>query len=1027
MMYKFQLTLGGVFYPVIVGTVFLLATIFSSFSILATPVPIRLDVNNGLPSNHIYRMLVDRNGYLWLATPQGAVRYNGYETIVFDLSSGLPSNDVWNLHEDNQGRIWIQCICPSLGYIYDNRYKDVVIEHPPAQLYPRMWNYEHGILLYSQYDHNSQGKIFIEKNDTLYGYNAGSIISLLFDSQKREVICVEKLTDDLVYPKSVYKKGFSSGHIIQEDRFLYPVQKPVGALIGSFSKYIIHKGLRGNELVIFDVINASWQVITLPETDGSLQASVFNALDTTLYMAAGGSLYRFDVTDSFRQTRKYDIKGAMSSAVSNVLHDTLWGACIGTFDQGIYLRYSNDAVFTPKADHLTGAYRYAGHGYGNRHFWWNRVNHTLAAVDAAGKIMYRSYRDMATILKIVPWNDRESLLLHMNTLYLLDHQTGTITPFFQHKNLSPHNDPLLNKYLEDNHLMRYLDIAIADTNELFLLSRSGLYRIYREAAGFSAQLLQYGQGKRTTELFTEIVYDPVQQVVWAYNSNSVMRYNRDGSSIIVPHDRLGTPIFHNIEKLFVDTRYGNIFMKEFDRLTVFNIYTGRYRRLYPELNLEKSQVCLRDDWLIVAGRFGVTADKITGTNTIRRGAFYENVKSSYYKDVLDVHLTATEIIMNTDRGILSVPLPGGEQDTDIYPGFRQLPYHFLLGYQGHWRQLHHGDTLMLDQDNMQLRLDIVRPSGNGKLKYQYRLGNNDGVWEILHGNELMLSGLIPGKPVWLSIQATDQVWKSKEMDICLYMVPYWWQTDTARKIIWITGLFTVVALIYGIIWITKRIVVRNNFRRNMHMQMELKSIYAQINPHFIFNTLNSALLLIKAKKNQDAYRHVSKFSRLLRAYIKSSRNRFITIAEETENLRNYIELQQIRFKDKFDYEIVLDDSSEVRSMRIPSLLLQPIVENAVSHGLLNKKDKGMLRIHFKKGTGEQSVICTIEDDGVGRKETKQLRDSSSLKSESYGDLLIEDLVRVFNKYEGTNIRIVYTDKVPPLSGVLVTIYIEKTI
>ncbi len=208
------------------------------------------------------------------------------------------------------------------------------------------------------------------------------------------------------------------------------------------------------------------------------------------------------------------------------------------------------------------------------------------------------------------------------------------------------------------------------------------------------------------------------------------------------------------------------------------------------------------------------------------------------------------------------------------------------------------------------------------------------------------------------------------------------------------------------------------------MELELKSLYAQINPHFIFNTLNSALFMVRKNKMVEADIHISKFSKLLRSYLDSSRNKLITIQEEVINLKNYIELQQVRFSDIFEYNIQVDDTIDAAQVRIPSLLVQPFVENAINHGLLHRTEKGCLDIRFKQGNTTNSIICTITDDGVGRNKAKEM-EAGEHKTKSYGDELIKDLVRIFKTYENMNIEIKYTDITEPRSGTIVEISINN--
>ena len=270
----------------------------------------------------------------------------------------------------------------------------------------------------------------------------------------------------------------------------------------------------------------------------------------------------------------------------------------------------------------------------------------------------------------------------------------------------------------------------------------------------------------------------------------------------------------------------------------------------------------------------------------------------------------------------------------------------------------------------------------------------------------------------------DNVWRSDPVNLIIYIKPYWWQTHTAVRLIWVISVLLVILLFTTSILITRKLVLNATKKKNMRMELELKSIYAQINPHFIFNSLNSALLLVSKNKMDEAYTHISKFSRLLRSYIKSSRNRLISIDEEIINLRNYIELQQIRFKDKFNFEIIIGSGITANQVMIPSLLLQPFVENAINHGLLPKDGTGNLIIQFNMTNDSNAIFCIIDDDGIGRKQSKINLENNSIKGESYGDILIKDLVTIFNKYEKMNIAITYNDKEYPLTGTSVIIEIK---
>jgi LytS/YehU family sensor histidine kinase len=143
-------------------------------------------------------------------------------------------------------------------------------------------------------------------------------------------------------------------------------------------------------------------------------------------------------------------------------------------------------------------------------------------------------------------------------------------------------------------------------------------------------------------------------------------------------------------------------------------------------------------------------------------------------------------------------------------------------------------------------------------------------------------------------------------------------------------------------------------------------------------------------------------------------------------LKNYIELQQTRFENKFDYAIVVENKIAADNIKIPSLLLQPIVENAINHGLFHKKgDKGILTIRFLQGNSSGELICEIEDNGVGRQRAAEIKSANDAQRQSYGTRLTERLIDIFQEYEHMNIFLEYIDKEKPHTGTIAKLTIRN--
>jgi ligand-binding sensor domain-containing protein/putative methionine-R-sulfoxide reductase with GAF domain/two-component sensor histidine kinase len=160
-------------------------------------------------------------------------------------------------------------------------------------------------------------------------------------------------------------------------------------------------------------------------------------------------------------------------------------------------------------------------------------------------------------------------------------------------------------------------------------------------------------------------------------------------------------------------------------------------------------------------------------------------------------------------------------------------------------------------------------------------------------------------------------------------------------------------------------------------EARLESMRLQMNPHFLFNALNSIQQMILSGDEKAATMYLSKFSRLLRTVLTQSSREKVSLREEVETLKLYVELESLRFKNEFEYEFKVDEWLDMDEIKIPTLLIQPFVENAIWHGLLNKKGMRMLKISFEEDVSE-NLVCVVEDNGVGRQATAKKENTDGL-------------------------------------------------
>ena len=191
-------------------------------------------------------------------------------------------------------------------------------------------------------------------------------------------------------------------------------------------------------------------------------------------------------------------------------------------------------------------------------------------------------------------------------------------------------------------------------------------------------------------------------------------------------------------------------------------------------------------------------------------------------------------------------------------------------------------------------------------------------------------------------------------------------------------------------------------------ELELRALQMQMNPHFVFNALNSIQSYVMNQDTLTANLYLSKFSRLIRLFLDSSRSRFIPLAEEIKLLMLYIELEKIRFENKFDFEITVDAQVN-KYVEIPTMILQPFIENAINHGLRYKHQKGLLSIKFYKELGY--LICKIEDNGVGRNNAEKIQSKSSKGYKSQGLKITTERLTTYNKINDANIVFSIKDRI----------------
>jgi two-component sensor histidine kinase len=297
-------------------------------------------------------------------------------------------------------------------------------------------------------------------------------------------------------------------------------------------------------------------------------------------------------------------------------------------------------------------------------------------------------------------------------------------------------------------------------------------------------------------------------------------------------------------------------------------------------------------------------------------------------------------------------------------------------------------------------LNLSHPDQNG---YYFRLNDNKD-WLSLNEGSVNLVKLAPGNYI-LHVTGSNnsEVMNPKGDALYIRIRPPYYETWWFRIILVI--IFALIIVEFrrrGI----KRIKHDENLKTEFNKQLaqaETKALRAQMNPHFIFNCLNSINSLVIEQKHEIASDYLIKFSKLIRMILDNSRSETISIEKELEALKIYVLLESVRFDNKFKCIYQIDKNVDTSNIMIPPMLLQPFVENAIWHGLMQKETEGTITIDIKK-ENEEFLNISIIDDGIGREKAALLK-SKSATHKSHGLKVTSQRIEMMNKLNSTGAQV----------------------
>jgi two-component sensor histidine kinase len=311
-------------------------------------------------------------------------------------------------------------------------------------------------------------------------------------------------------------------------------------------------------------------------------------------------------------------------------------------------------------------------------------------------------------------------------------------------------------------------------------------------------------------------------------------------------------------------------------------------------------------------------------------------------------------------------------------------------------------------------IDYYSSKSKGHIRYKLEADRKNASWQYAPAySTIHYEGLQPGK-YKLVLQSSNAAneFNGREKILMISISPAFWNTWWFR----IVAVLFLIAIIYGVLrWrLLQRFRLKlersekekqladfgqkNAELQQQKIELEMQALRAQMNPHFIFNSLNSINRFILQNNRAQASEYLTKFSKLVRMILQNSQASLISLETELEALGLYLEMEALRFNYHFDYNITTSKELDVEVLQVPPLILQPYVENAIWHGLMHKEEKGQLNIDVRDE--DDHLYFRITDNGIGRPKAAELASKSATKHKSMGLRITKDRIAMLEKTNG---------------------------
>ncbi|MEO6869821.1 MAG: histidine kinase [Ginsengibacter sp.] len=320
-------------------------------------------------------------------------------------------------------------------------------------------------------------------------------------------------------------------------------------------------------------------------------------------------------------------------------------------------------------------------------------------------------------------------------------------------------------------------------------------------------------------------------------------------------------------------------------------------------------------------------------------------------------------------------------------------------------------TLKHDQNTLTFSFSAPEFVFPERIEYAYLLEGVNNQWQYASyfNRKITYNNLSPGKYIFrLKAQMQEGNWIEPSVNYIVMILPAWWQTSLFKILVVFGAIILAWLLIqWRINTVRKQEQVRNHHEKEL-LLLEARALRTQMNPHFIFNCLNSIKSLIQENKNEKSVTYLTTFSKLIRTLFHNADKKEITLYDEIETCKLYLQLEAMRFDSRFSFSVNVENNFDLKSTVIPALIIQPFIENAIWHGIVPRGMDGNVWLTVTANKGQVNI--TVEDDGIGREISQLNKSGSSITHHSKGVNLTQSRLELDNLLRQRRAKIDIIDK-----------------